>query len=256
MYKSKNVSALSSSQIVLRIAIIISIAEMIIMLSLRYVNEDIDSSLVAVIDVVILVIISTPVVYLWVIKPFVNAYHDAMIKLKEMAFSDPLTGLPNRRSLIDFLEKIISECKRHKFHGAVMLIDLDGFKAVNDSYGHDAGDAVLVEISNRLTENIRTEDMAARIGGDEFVILLNHLNQDLKIAKQQAKEKARRLQQELIKNIEFDSNQFNIGASFGVRILSSECGGVEAVIREADVSMYHAKQSGKGLIEVFDKSSS
>ena len=250
-----NKNTLSVAQVILRIGIIISIVELIIMLGLENVSQKLSSPVVVALDVVVLVVLSTPVIYLWVIKPFSDAHHNVMNNLEDMAFSDSLTGLPNRRLLVDSLEKLKAECRRHNFHAAVLLIDLDGFKMINDNYGHEAGDVVLQNVAKTLVKNIRLEDMAARIGGDEFIILLNYLNTDFEQAKQEAKNKALIIQQALKQNIEFEGSQLSVGASFGVRMMCAEQVaeiGVEAIIREADVSMYHAKKSGEGKVVLFE----
>ncbi len=101
----------------------------------------------AVLDLILLALLSTPPIYIWVINPFVVARDEALAQINRLAHTDPLTQLPNRRLLLTHLEMIIAGTIRHEVRGAVLLMDLDGFKVINDVHGHDAGDEVLVEIS-------------------------------------------------------------------------------------------------------------
>jgi len=93
-------------------------------------------------------LLSTPIIYLWGVRPFVTAHHNAIDKIEHLTCLDPLTKLANRRLINQHLEKVLSGCIRHSRYGTVMVMDLDGFKPINDIHGHEAGDAVLVEISN------------------------------------------------------------------------------------------------------------
>jgi len=207
----------------------------------------------ALVDVVLLAFISTPLIYAWVIKPFVTDLGDAFNKIKMLAHTDPLTQLANRRLLSVHLKKIIAETIRHEFHGAVILLDLDGFKAINDTYGHDAGDAVLTEIARRLQENSRTEDIVARLGGDEFVVIIHHLNNNNQPARSSALQTANKLANLVNQPIHFDGSTLQVSASIGVRLLDSEELNAETVIKDADIAMYHCKQSIDNCVVFFDK---
>jgi diguanylate cyclase (GGDEF)-like protein len=242
---------LTLKQIVIRNTVIISLTELGVMLILNILPFDFNVFTEALIDVVILVTIASPLIYIWVIKPSVISRDKALRQLKNMAYSDQLTELPNRRFLLEYIEKFIAESVRHQFYGALILIDLDDFKLINDNHGHAAGDAVLIEVARRLKSHLRAEDVASRVGGDEFIILLNRLNGDAKLAGNEAIKLAEKLRKLLSEPINFKNMELYIGSSFGIRLLGVEHIGVDAAIREADCAMYQAKQSGKGCIIMF-----
>jgi len=239
-------------QVVVRIAIIISVVEMLIMLVLANIPHLVGIYSEAVIDVVSLIVLSTPAIYLWVIKPFVTARDGALAQLKYLAHIDPLTQLANRRLFTEHLEKAVAESIRHKDYGAVMLIDLDGFKLINDKHGHEAGDTVLVEIAGRLQANARTEDVICRLGGDEFVVLIHRLGADTTVAR----EKALRIAENLINSIgtelDYNGKQLHFGASIGISLLGFTEPDPESALREADIAMYRAKQEGGRRAAIFE----
>lgn len=243
---------LSIQQVVVRIAIIISLAEFFIMQLLASIPYKAGSSLEALIDTVLLVAFSTPPIYVWVVKPFVNARDDALAQISHLAFTDPLTQLANRRLLTKHLEKIIAANVRHGTCGAVLLLDLDDFKHVNDAHGHDTGDAVLVEIARRLQTGIRAEDVVGRLGGDEFVVLAGRLDTD----PQRARNSVTRIAESLIKLLSepfvFEGQPLHIGASIGVRLLGPEALDTKSAISDADTALYRAKHAGKGCTAFFD----
>jgi len=233
-------------------AIIISLTELVVMLGLAAIPHDLGVFLEAIIDVFLLVAVASPIFYIWIIKPFRD---EVLAQLSNMAYSDQLTGLPNRHFLIRDAEKLISESVRHKYYGALILIDLDDFKPVNDTYGHIAGDAVLTEIAKRLQSNIRAGDVASRVGGDEFIILLNRLNSDAILASKESINLAEKIQNILNEPINYQGQKLHVGSSFGIRLLGGDMMGVETAIREADIAMYKAKQEGKGRIVMFKQNS-
>jgi len=246
------VTTLTVKQVIIRITVIISFVELVTMIFLALIPRYFGIEVAAIIDVTILVLVSTPIIYLWVIKPFVVARDEALVKLENMAYSDQLTGLPNRRFLTKYMEKIIAESVRHEFYSSLLLLDLDNFKPVNDNYGHDAGDAVLVEVANRLLANVREGDLVVRMGGDEFIVVLGRLGNDADLAGQEAFDVAEKLQLCLSQPIEFKGNQFQIGTSFGVRIFGIEKTQVDTIVTEADTAMFQAKKYGKGHIVLFE----
>ena len=239
---------ITTRQVALRIAIIISSAELLIMLLLRMLPEQKGTYIEAVFDTAMLTLVSIPAIYIWVIKPFVDARDEVMEQLKHLALTDPVTQLANRRLITNHLSNVIASCIRHRDHGAVLLIDLDGFKLINDCYGHEAGDAVLVEIANRLQSIIRSEDVVGRLGGDEFVVLLQHLGPEVA----SAREKVTRLAEKLISTIkmpfDFNGHVIQVGASIGIRLLDFETLDPDLAINEADIAMYRAKQAGGGSV--------
>ena len=243
---------LSTTQVIIRIAAIIASAEFFIMLVLGFMPLETNRFSEAALDVALLATLSTPSIYFWVIKPFVDARDEALIQVRHLAFTDPLTQLANRRHLLKHLERIIASSVRHKIYGALLVIDLDGFKLINDTHGHDAGDAVLVEIAKRFVSSIRSEDVAGRLGGDEFVVLVDHIDAD----EQLAQGKALRMADKLINlaNIPFDfnGNTLQVGASIGICLLGFEHLDADAAISKADIAMYRAKKIGKGCAIFFD----
>jgi len=244
---------ITTKQVILRIVLIIAFAEFLIMLFLGLLPVTFNVYIEALLDIFILAVISTPLIYLWVIHPFVTARDAALDQIKQLAHTDPLTGLANRRLLSIQLEQLIAATTRHEMRGAILLIDLDGFKAINDIHGHDAGDAVLVEIAQRLRAHIRPEDVAGRLGGDEFVILINNLSVDETLTRDIALQIAEKLVMLIHTPIAFNTTPLSLGASIGIRLLGFDALDTETAIREADLAMYRAKQSGGGSVVFFEK---
>ena len=247
-------SGLTARQVIVRISVIIALSELLIMTALLNVPVYFTDLSIAVIDVVLLVCISAPAIYYLVIRPFKNQRDQAIKKLEGMAYTDPLTGLPNRRVLLNCMDKALAECVRHQIHAALMLIDLDDFKAVNDQYGHAAGDAVLLEIGQRLVSSMRKEDVVSRVGGDEFIVLIKQLDDDTDKAIKQAKSFAEKIQAQLAAPIIYKNNTIQISSSFGIHMLDSDTNKIEAAIRNADIAMYYAKNQGKGVISLYEPS--
>jgi len=243
---------LSTKQVVIRISAIIATAEFLIMLALALIPFEIEKYTEAVLDVTLLAVLSTPFIYLWVIKPYVDARDEALVQISNLAFTDPLTQLANRRHLLIHLKRIIAGSVRHKIYGALLAIDLDGFKRVNDTYGHDAGDAVLVEIARRFSSSLRSEDVAGRMGGDEFVILVDHIDADEQCAQSKVLQIADKLIH--IANIPFafNGNNLHVGASIGIFMFGFEHLDADEAISKADIAMYRAKKIGKGCAIFFD----
>lgn len=171
-------------------------------------------------------------------------------RLDHIAHHDSLTGLANRAKLHQLLDKAIHIHlgKRSKF--AVLYLDLDGFKLVNDTFGHDAGDLVLKEVAQRLCDSVRSTDTVARLAGDEFVILINYVNDEKHI-----KSLVTRMLESLQKPIFYKEEAMFVGASIGVNIVT---GGKrylqDELLKAADGAMYHAKMSGKGCYHVINSS--
>jgi diguanylate cyclase (GGDEF)-like protein len=183
-------------------------------------------------------VLSIPAIYIWVIKPFVHARDDALAQISHLALTDPLTQLANRRLISKHLGTIIAGRVRHKDYGAILLIDLDGFKPVNDDHGHDAGDALLVEIAARLRSIVRSEDVAGRLGGDEFVVLIYRLSADERIAHDMALRISENLIRMVNKPFDFNGKILQVGASIGIRLLGFEEMDTVAAMSEADIAMY------------------
>lgn len=165
----------------------------------------------------------------------------AELHLEQNALHDSLTGLPNRKQFINKLMRLIDKDERDKNKiFAVLFIDLDGFKNVNDIWGHDIGDQYLVQTARRLESCIRPGDMAARLGGDEFTVLLENIDE-----KNDAIKIANRILTELNTPIPLLSGGMPITASIGIAFSYPECADPEDLIRNADAAMYSAKSSGK-----------
>lgn len=162
---------------------------------------------------------------------------------QRIALQDALTGLPNRVSFEQSLEHGLIQAKRRSWSLAVLFIDIDKFKNINDSYGHDAGDQVLRTIANRLQTSVRDEDSVSRWGGDEFVCLLLEVKQEADVT---------RLAEKMIDRIaepcEFNGNKFSMKASIGIAIYPTDGETVDILFKNADTAMYKAKRTGKRIV--------
>jgi len=177
---------------------------------------------------------------------------EAKEEIRQNAFYDPLTKLPNRTLLIDRLSMAIEQSKRIHFLNALLFIDIDHFKHINDSMGHQVGDKFLQEVAKRLIANMRSKDTVARLGGDEFVVLLNNLSRNREEAMEEALSVAKKLHDVL--NIPFSIEKFeiNTGASMGVYIFSEEENSVDDIIKNADTAMYFAKENGRNRVDFYE----
>jgi diguanylate cyclase (GGDEF)-like protein/PAS domain S-box-containing protein len=182
--------------------------------------------------------------------------------IRQMAFYDPLTQLANRRLLVDRLEHTINSCRRTRHYGGLLFIDLDRFKALNDEYGHDAGDQLLIEVSNRLKALVRMEDTVARLGGDEFVVLLVDLNGNRALAQQQAKKVAEKIRTTIAQPYTMQINDrqhtsrslsYGLTASIGVTLFLDDDHSGNKILKQADDAMYEAKHSGRDSICSFSE---
>ena len=172
-------------------------------------------------------------------------------KIQYLAYYDTLTNLPNRNELLRQLDFEIARVHRQQSQSALLFIDLDNFKYVNDSLGHQVGDLVLKEVALRLKSSIRAEDMLARLGGDEFVVILNNLSNDSFEALNQARDVSKKLNSHIAMDMHVGKMTFNLTASIGISMFSSETDSSHELLRFADTAMYEAKKSGKNQFEVF-----
>jgi diguanylate cyclase (GGDEF)-like protein len=166
---------------------------------------------------------------------------------RHQALHDPLTGLPNRVLFRDRLEHALARATRSASSVAVMFLDVDNFKVINDSLGHEAGDSVLVELAPRLAQALRSGDTVARFGGDEFVLLCEEIQDEA-----EALEIAERVQECFARPFLLRGAEHVVTASIGVAVRSSGEDGPEGLIRDADAAMYHAKQRGRARHELFN----
>lgn len=161
-------------------------------------------------------------------------------KIAHLAHYDYLTGLPNRALFLDSLQHSISLAKRNNYKVAVLFLDLDGFKKVNDTLGHDAGDLLLQGVAKRLKAIIRASDTVARVGGDEFIFVLNEIGSD-----ENAALIANKIIVALSEPFELKEQRCHVGGSIGISIYPDDSKETDTLIKQADEAMYLAKQSGK-----------
>ncbi|MFC5300917.1 putative bifunctional diguanylate cyclase/phosphodiesterase [Azospira restricta] len=169
----------------------------------------------------------------------ISARKEAEEQIYRLAYFDPLTGLPNRSLLFSLLAQAITEAHRKHEHGALLFVDLNRFKHINDSFGHTPADALLAEVARRLTRSLRKEDVVSRLGGDEFVIALFDINR-----REDAAIVARKLLAVLAEPFFVEQHEVLLSASIGISIFPEDGRDAETLIRNADVAMYRAKQTG------------
>jgi diguanylate cyclase (GGDEF)-like protein len=174
----------------------------------------------------------------------VSELKELQVELEHQAFHDPLTGLANR---LLFMNRVEHALKRRTGNAAVIYVDLDNFKPINDTHGHDAGDAVLVAAGERLLGSLRPADTAARLGGDEFAVLL------VDIPEEHIGVVADRIVAKLTQPLELAGIELEVGASLGVASAASGTLDADSLVRNADVAMYVAKHGGKGRLSVFER---
>ena len=174
-----------------------------------------------------------------------RAIRDMHRKVLFYAHHDQLTELPTLRLARERADLAVALAKREGKYCAMLFLDLDGFKKINDSYGHDAGDATLIEIANRLRSALRTSDTACRIGGDEFLIVLSEVQDQSAVEHLCA-----RLISHIQQPIEFEGNQFSVGASIGAALHPNHGSDFEALRTAADTLMYEVKKNGKNNFRV------
>jgi diguanylate cyclase (GGDEF)-like protein/PAS domain S-box-containing protein len=172
--------------------------------------------------------------------------------IHRLAFYDVLTGLPNRRLLMERLEAMVGQAHAGRGFGALLYVDLDNFKNVNDARGHATGDALLVHAAGRLTRTVRLRDTVARIGGDEFVVLLDGLELDDADATRVALAVAEKVRAALAAAFEVDGQAYHTSASIGVALPLRGGESAQDLLREADTAMYHAKADGRNGVALFE----
>jgi diguanylate cyclase (GGDEF)-like protein/PAS domain S-box-containing protein len=171
--------------------------------------------------------------------------------IHQLAYFDFLTGLPNRRFLMDELHRVLGRCARAAQFGALLFLDLDNFKILNDTLGHDTGDLLLRQVAYRLRHAVRESDCVARLGGDEFVVLLGNLGRDEPAAADEADHVGRKLLAVCDQPYALPARAYRSTPSIGVTLFD---GGESAdvVLRQADLAMYQAKASGRNAVRFFD----
>lgn len=175
------------------------------------------------------------------------------LKIQQLAFFDAMTGLPNRQLLIDRLKQRLTSSLRNPHTGAVLFIDLDNFKSLNDTYGHDVGDLLLTEVAHRIVKCMRDSDTVARLGGDEFVVIINELDENLKDSAVQAGIVCEKILSSFKKPFLLNSYTHHTTPSIGVTLFNHESPtSIDELLRRADLAMYKAKDSGRNTFRFFD----
>jgi len=174
--------------------------------------------------------------------------------INRLAFFDPLTDLPNRRLLLDRLQHAMATGARSGRYGAIMFIDLDNFKVINDTKGHDCGDLLLVEIARRLQSCVREGDTVARLGGDEFVVILEDMGSQAEQAAKQVEEVGEKIRAVIDRPCLLEECEFHSTASIGVSLFVGSETTAEALLKYADIAMYQAKGAGRNTVRFFDPS--
>ncbi|OBS10561.1 GGDEF domain-containing protein [Acidihalobacter prosperus] len=182
----------------------------------------------------------------------VSSHQLAERELHRLAFFDALTGLPNRSLMLDRLGVTLAMLRRERRLGALLFVDLDRFKRINDIHGHGHGDALLQEVAQRLVETLRAEDTVARLGGDEFVVLLPDLGTKPGQAEQDARAIAEKLRRCLDQPLRIEGQSHRVGASIGITLFPKGFESVGDLMREADIAMYRAKDLGRNEACLFE----
>ena len=174
--------------------------------------------------------------------------------IHNLSFFDKLTGLPNRSLMMDRLRHSLQGAGRSQSFGAVLLIDLDDFKTLNDSRGHEAGDLLLIELGKRFQAIVHGDDTVARVGSDEFVIILDRLSPDGKKAVDRASAFAERVQNEISQPFELRDTEYFCSASIGISLFGADEGEIDRLLSHAESALAQAKKSGRGTMRFFDES--
>lgn len=169
-------------------------------------------------------------------------------KVNQLAYYDDLTKLPNRRFFYEILERVVVRTKKHNKLAALLLLDLDRFKMINDTLGHSAGDIVLKITANRLKKSLKKSDTIARVGGDEFAIILEDVENT-----QQIIIICQRIIEAISKNIEINNTSVLAGGSIGIVVIPVDDTEVEGLVMKSDAAMFHAKELGKGQFSFYSK---
>ena len=173
-------------------------------------------------------------------------------KIRHLAYYDPLTHLPNRRMLRDHLQQVLDAQARRNGWGALLLLDIDNFKTLNDTRGHDQGDALLCEVARRLRNGTAGRHMVARLGGDEFVVVFEDLADSPGQAQALAREKGSRILALLREPYPLEGEAFHATASIGVTVFSGAQEQISDLLKRADLAMYQAKATGRNALEFYD----
>jgi len=172
--------------------------------------------------------------------------------IHQLAFYDPLTNLPNRRLLRDRLQRALNASARNHMRGAVLMIDLDNFKRINDTRGHDVGDRLLADVALRIESSIRQSDTVARLGGDEFIIVLVDLGEHEVQAAMLAESVGEKILAAISQPYVLDNQTYHTSASMGLCLFEGQDVGIDDLLKRADMSMYQAKNCGRNALRFYD----
>ncbi len=184
----------------------------------------------------------------------ITAQRQAQARIEHMAYHDVLTSLPNRRLLADRLQRSIASSVRDPVYSCLLFLDLDNFKEINDTYGHEHGDLLLKAVATRLMSLVREDDTVSRVGGDEFAILLNKLDTDTTLAAAKSDDIARKITSALSEPFHLADIKHHTTISAGMTLFGAEQSIVDDLFKRADIAMYQAKTSGKNTHRFFDAS--
>lgn len=207
---------------------------------------------------ILTVIISARTITLQGVAYVLSVVHDitgrkaAEEAIERLAFQDPLTMLPNRRLLLDRLHQALVSGARSNRRGALLLIDLDNFKIINDTLGHDAGDQLLLEVTRRLNTCVRDGDTISRFGGDEFMLMLNDLGGTNREAIAQIKDVGEKIMSALNRPYMIGGHEHHSTQSVGVTLFTGNGNSVDELLKQADIAMYQAKSAGRNTLRFFD----
>lgn len=175
-------------------------------------------------------------------------------EIRNLAFYDSLTGLPNRRLLLDRLGQALNTSARHKRRGALLFLDLDNFKVLNDTRGHDMGDRLLKQVAQRLVACVREVDTVARLGGDEFVVMLLDLSEDAYVAATQTELVGEKILETLNQPYLLGESTFISTPSIGITLFGEQKESMDDLLKRADLAMYESKAAGRNTLRFFDTS--
>ncbi len=182
----------------------------------------------------------------------ITAQKSAQETIRQLAYYDSLTKLPNRQLLMERLSDAVSICRRRQDQGALLFIDLDGFKNLNDTKGHPVGDILLSQVGSRLKSSVREVDTVARLGGDEFIVILNALSATVVQAASQARAVGQKMLDSLNEPYDLHGFDYHCTSSIGITLFSGNDLNLEHILQRADLAMYQAKADGRNQLRFFD----
>lgn len=249
----------STKPLLIRLAAIVAAAVILMLLGLYFSPFEMSNHSGFVAGGAGLIALTVAAIYWWILQPLVSARDDALLSRGDaqvqvglLSLIDPLTLLPNGRQFLLHMERMMSSCIRQKVYGALLLVDLNNVKEVNEKYGHDAGDAVLVEMAKRLRASTRFEDVLSRLPGDKFALLIDHLDVEKKLAADKTLIVADRLITTVNTPFEFNGFTLQVDVCIGVSLIEFERLGADSIFRKANVALSRTKKSG-GKCSVFSE---